>query len=460
MKMIGMNTRERSLLPRGSLGIVFVIVTVVAVSCRIAENHQTSPESTTSAAETHPIRTSEKSRKTISTTPASMSGGIEKTPSLLAEAIVPNVTVSVSSTEESTQEPRPIATLVLADTKDYMLLTSNNLLWHPNITNTIGKPFENMSFSRAPWSPDGTRLAMRLLKHDGLAILLVEDGSIEFLNETPPNADAPLWSPVGNYLLLSTETIDSQTLPRLAIYSLETEEVELETQPVELISLVGWSSDSSKIALLRWSSESEANGRLPVLEVMNLVSGEVQVYSNPGMDLWVNASWSPNDDKILLFGINPDLGFPEPGFLIYAYNSIDLIDLRSGQIQPLLVVNTSSSNVSDNELPKLLVNTMPWTPDGNSIIYSIQGKVCLLEISNRIEICPDELNNAIEATGASGGDYPAWSPTGNWIGFILSFPNRYGGPVAAIRPDGTEIRYTDIDSGEVTLFGPIWSPKR
>jgi Tol biopolymer transport system component len=328
------------------------------------------------------------------------------------------------------------------------------------MTTTVSEPFDKMSFSRAPWSPDGTHLAMRLLTHNGLAVLSIIDGSIVFLDETHPNSDAPLWSPDGRYLLFRTETINSQTPPRIAVYGLESGVIERETLPVELISLVGWSPDSSKVAMIRWNKENEMNGQVPVLEVLDLASGIAKVYQNPGKNFWVDGSWSPREDKLVLFGVDPDMGIPEPGFLVYSYRSIDLIDLDTGLVNLLLVGGTHDDEVNNSELPSLYINKMPWSPDGESIIYSDLGKVCYLDISSISVLCPDDLNSILLSTGAVGVDYPSWSPSGEWIGFVLSLPDTYGGPIAVIRPDGSDLRFTDQSSGEITLFGPVWSPNQ
>lgn len=367
-------------------------------------------------------------------------------------------------TATSKPTPSPVPMLRIEDTRNYMYFPSNGLFWHPDLTKAIERP-PDMRFSSRPWSPDGERLALRLLADESVASLRLADGTISDFEDIAPNAGIPLWSPDGRYLLYGTVSETDHRLWSYEVFDLKLQDVVLQTDPAMIYDGLGWSFDSRKIAYVRVENFEDDSERTLTLVILDVPSAQTQTYPSPQDRLWVSGSWSPTAHRLLLFENDPALGVPEPGFPLIVHRGIHLLDLETGRIEVLKEESTHSNegyreSSAEGQLPGLYINDMPWLPDGERIIYSDRGFICYLEVTMVTEDCPDALNSAIMQNGAIGGEYPSVSPTEEWIGFILSFPSQHGGPLAVIRPDGSDLRHTYLEEAKTSVLGPIWSPKR
>lgn len=389
-------------------------------------------------------------------------------------SVTPDVTVIATETIQPptyTPTPEPISTIVntptpeLAPTSESdippnitkaVLFPSNMLLWDVITDEVIDGYSLGASLSSRPWSPDGRQIAYRQTEDGQLAIFTPETDDIIHLdlgNEGSP----PLWSPNGQFLTYIVPT-ENQYLNKIIVVDILSRQTLYESDPVTLISFPGWSPDSDNIAYIRRVNGTVESGEgSSALEIFNLLQGQTKQFQSPESHYWLSASWSPTENRLLLYGSDRSFGLPEPGWPIGLYELLNLVDPVSGISEKLreLPRYTSSTEENSNALKEgYYISIAPWSPDGKNIIYSVGGDICLFSIEERQEICPEEVNAVIDELDTRGGIYPSISPSGKWIGLLLESKDIAGGFGALIRMDGSEVRVSEAYSAS----GPIWPP--
>ena len=330
-----------------------------------------------------------------------------------------------------------------------------------NASMTEDIPIETGDF---PWSPDGTQL-VGVDDNGNISIFTLPTGEMIELENITASYSSAMWSPDGqNLLYLVPAIVDDNRAWQLAIYSLVNQTEILVSEPImanDYVSEVGWSSDSKKIAYIQWEpSIADAEART-VLKIIDVETGHLSQFSAPPPVSILGGSWSPIDDLILAYGYDTlQLGKPE-GDSAFAFNTIYVIDLNTGTIE--ILIDSEGKNTESNYYTSRLLNYFisktPWSPDGQSVIYSDQGVICYIQLETREEACLDNAFETLAQTGAVGGEYPSWSPTGDLIGFILRFDSLFCSPIAVIQLDSNEIKYTNADAGDCAVFMGAWSPK-
>ncbi|MCL4265021.1 MAG: hypothetical protein KJ069_17525 [Anaerolineae bacterium] len=385
------------------------------------------------------------------------------------------------STPTPTSTPPPLAVetvlppvLPIESSEKYMLIGIDRL-WHPDLARA-SESLEDMSFSKQPWSPDGRQLAAILRTRDSdsgvvvkeeLALLdlnteeLIPLENTTFASSRFLSSSAipffPIWSPGGRYLLYAFSIEGDQASYQMVLYDLVTRQETLLSSPVRLHSLAGWSFDSQQIAYLRWSLPEEGEGKT-VLEIMDIPTQTVHQMRQPADISIALAHWSPIDHHLALYIGGVD---EESTLTTYGYDEIYLLDTKNEIFEQLKAPSTREDEYYGNPPNQgYIVHNTPWSPDGQSIIYSDRGLLCSLVIASRQETCFTEVDEQLSQLDAVGGVYPTWSPNGEWIGFVMKLDSVHCSPVAVIRPDGSDLRFTDVEAGDCSLFGPIWSPAK
>lgn len=371
--------------------------------------------------------------------------------------LIPTETATPLPTIEPTKT-RPVVEVV--DSTNYMVV--GNRMWHPDsVRMTEYLPIETGAF---PWSPDGRQLVG--LDNDGnIAIFTLQTSELRTFENVTASHSSAMWSPNGRYLsYLVPANVSDRSTWQLAVYDLENQSESLITEPIashDYVSAVGWSHDSMKLAYIQWKPPITDDEAITVLKIVDVETRQTMEFSvDPPISI-LGGSWSPVDNQIITYGYDTQqLGRPE-GSPLYAYSSIYLIDINSNSIETL--IQSSRRNAEQlyysNRPVNLFISNMPWSPDGKFVIYSDQGIICYLAIDSREETCLLETAEAIAQTGAVGGEYPSWSPTGDWIGFILKFDSLFCSPLAVIKSDNNELRYTEADAGDCAVFWGYWSPR-
>jgi Tol biopolymer transport system component len=380
------------------------------------------------------------------------------------QATTPTLTPTATRTPTATATPIPTATELPAteiavNTAGNMLLPSNGLVWQLGSSWAEELP-ARILFGHQPWSPDGTQLTGWSNEYDAPVIVTLETGTVALLESTSLEPrGAPAWSPDGRHLLYSV-TVDE--VRHYALYDLQTQQEQI-IGPIDsdLTTSLGWSHDSRSMAYISWLTTPDGSIEdATVINVVDIFTGDERQFSSPAPVWFMAGSWSPTGNKIVLFANEKTPSGPGEGQTHYAYDEIYLLDVDTGNIEHLLGPGSRPATAGYGGLVDYFLNRLPWSPDGQKIIYGDRGTICYLTISSPEETCLQGVNEAITQIGAIGGDYPSWSPDGEWIGFILKFESQYCSPVAAIKADGSDFQFTDLDTkiGGCTLFGPIWSP--
>lgn len=323
-------------------------------------------------------------------------------------------------------------------------------LWHPD--NARATKDLDICLGVQPWSPDGRLLSGWSPDSQGLSLVTLATGDLTLLETTACTGCVPSWSPDGRYLTYYSYVNRPGSRPlKLALYDLEAQEESFLSKPIDdlkLIDLIGWSFDSNRVAYTEWITSAEGVLVTSVQIVDIHTKADTQLVGSSS-ESFLQGCWSPSQDQILLLG-EPGLppGIPSGGQEMYVQSTIYLYDLRTNQVEEIKGPSG------------LYVNGRPWSPDGNKIIYSDQGVICTLTIDTQEEGCPTEISEAVAETGSVGAFYPTWSPSGEWIAFVLKFDSQYCSPLAVIRPDGSDLRFTDAESGDCSVSGPVWSPRQ
>ncbi|MGH7702934.1 MAG: TolB family protein, partial [Gemmatimonadales bacterium] len=100
-------------------------------------------------------------------------------------------------------------------------------------------------------------------------------------------------------------------------------------------------------------------------------------------------------------------------------------------------------------------SSVAWSPDGKSLIYSMQGSLWRQRVATDEALPPESLGVAVQLTDGPGYDYqPDWSPDGRFVAY------------ASYRNDAIELRLLDlstlesralVSNGAVNVE-PKWSP--
>jgi WD40 repeat protein len=257
----------------------------------------------------------------------------------------------------------------------------------------------DLPFMGQPWSPDGANFLYIVPSFPNIDSACVAN---LITGETHPldiqiNYTA-YWSPDGKSLLYPF--INEDLSLDLSVYNFENftsrQLIKIPEGFDTFIPIAGWSPDSQQVA---FSADLDGQQDLYKIDIDTL---ELQRLTNTP-ELEVQAVWSPVDN-LLVVGTNST-----PGALSYGTpftaGELHLID---GNGQQLLSLGQFEE----------LVDSVSWSPDGEQIAYSENGKLCIIHLTDGITICPLEetfLRSTEWATAVHSS--VAWSANGNWIAF-------------------------------------------
>ncbi len=448
--------RSDRLIGRLVLCLILLLIGVNAAACSagrlgIGERTPTLDRATPTLAAQSGSEASTRLTKTREPAPPSISSIPSPGPS-------PTLTQTLPSLPTPRPTPPPSPTPMPTTTRPpYQMQNSTNtmgvrdFLWNPD--DRRGTQRLDLSVGFGSWSPDGRQLVGWSREFQTLAILSLETGELMPLEDASPSAYAALWSPDGRYLLYLVDLgmNGNSRFEQLTLFDLETRQERALGEPLELLSLIaliGWSPDSMRVAYTQWIDSSDGE-LVTAVDIVDILTGLITRFTSPPITL-LEGSWSPTENQLLLLGdenaYSP--GLPHIQLEMGGHTMIFLYDVANGSLDQLLGPSS------------YLVSKSPWSSDGKRVIYSDWGRICQLDISSREETCSSEIANAIALPGVEGGWYPSWSPTGEWIGFLLKMESLQCSPIAVIRPDGSDLRFTDAESGDCAVFGPIWSPRK
>lgn len=307
------------------------------------------------------------------------------------------------------------------------------------------------------WSADGQYVAFRT-HNNQLAVLSPAIGQPELL----PNAPAPQgqlirWSPNGEYLSYFSMEYGDKPVPGYAIYDLTSKATAVVVDTLDFLTELGWSADGQWMGFSVWDSQRDYAQQIS-LQGMNMVTGQTWHYENHLGTMWLYGYWSPVQNRLLLTAVDPACGPtlpPGEGYYLFdtKVSSLELIDFDTGDIQQLTQLG-ADARCRDPQTGYSIGHS-PWSPTGDRITYAVGQQLCFFDIALAEESCLAPLHTALLEAGYQGISQPSWSPDGEWIAFFLHVPEQYGAYVAAIRPDGTDLR---VSSHLAYADQLIWAP--
>ncbi len=226
----------------------------------------------------------------------------------------------------------------------------------------------------------------------------------------------------------------------------------------DVVAGPAYSPDGSKIAYFAGQFEISGASVIHSIWVLDTTTGHArQLTTCQGCGAFDNISWSPDGLRL-------------------AFSEAD----QHGSLQLHLIDADGTHQVQLTHFPAAQNATQPtWSPDGARIAFTF---FTIGNVPNRGEVVTTANLDVIRADGtglavlvATDGQaygprpllFPAWSPNGSRIAYVLDLPQPGGGGENqyqewSVNPDGshrTEIfRQNGCCSGPLSYTGPAWSP--
>lgn len=455
---------------------VLLVFLGVVTACSISENSELpfSPtlvvDNNNSIQETHP-------QITLSLPLEETGGGTTAVKSTVTNTLTATPS-SVTTSDTNDMDPLPKVTATSADNissitsatptlvavrpsfselpGEYLLGVTTGYLWHPDYELFT----EKLPIRIASWSPTGDQVVGWDSLNNTLSILELATGEIQPLADTEAWYSFPQWSPDGEYLLYTSPSDSNNPTEhdQIVVYALESNEITYSISGVNVVGRVVWSPVTFQFAYIAWEQGQTGEEFTQKLFVVDVDTGHIDEY--PTHSIGVSTiDWSPNGHGILLYSNNVSLG--DTPLTTYGYQGLYLLELESATIRSLKIDSQVNFN-SDHWLyngPGIFAGSSPWSPDGEKLVYSDRGELCILSVEKGEEQCPVPINQAVTQSGAIGVVYPSWSPDTEWIAFTLVFEEGLCDVLAVTRPDGSDLRYSRATEGDCASFGAIWSPR-
>jgi Tol biopolymer transport system component len=294
--------------------------------------------------------------------------------------------------------------------------------------------------SRAPWSPDGTRLVAESAGR--VVVVEVANGREQVLAD----GFQPAWSPSGERIAF----VRDRAIVTMRPDGSGATELTTPATPAYRDSLPLWAPDGRTVAFLRTHDLGEATASW-----LGIAEGPDDIrYPTPIDDHFVSGySWSSDGrtlyyssqslrDVFHLFTVGPDLrgvrqltrGAGDDRQPVWAPDGRRVAFVQNGA--SLVLLDRGRERVVAQQAG---LSTPTWSPDGHRLAFAAGIAVWVIDLGR-----PGR-------RGLVGGSQPAWSPRGGWIAYVHN-------GLRLVRADGTGDHWLKADD-EFVYRNPTWSPR-
>jgi Tol biopolymer transport system component len=263
-------------------------------------------------------------------------------------------------------------------------------------------------------------------------ILMVPSG-----NETAYMA--PRWAPVGNKIAFS-----SGNYKGIWLYDFDTRQVRQITDELSAGFGFSWSEDGQSI--LARVSRYQNQKRQSAVKIFNIAKNTEKYLTDYRTFLPDIPRWTPGDEQVYFFDgkqetfINVGVSTENqvPGKILYSRNDhIILKDNLSGE----------QSELQPFEGQQYLNLTL--SPDNRHIAFEVYGGDCYI-MDTRTQVLVD----------LGRGNYPRWSPDGEYIAYMMAQDNGYtytASDIYVSNLDGSIRQNLTANLDNIAMY-PSWSP--
>jgi TolB protein len=207
-------------------------------------------------------------------------------------------------------------------------------------------------------SPDGTRIVFVSERDGGSDIYVMNADGSEQIRLTFISGDSPDWSPDGEWIAFSKSS-------DVYLMKADGSQVMQWTTHSGVEGGAVWSPNGEQIAF--FSTRAGAGMQNFEVFVMNVDGTHLRrLTDDPTMN--GATSWSP-DGRFLLF----DRGY------IRDFNRVYILNMENEEAWPLITDENISSGLEEQNAV--------WSPDGQWIALSIDGKLCVVDIDGNLYDC-------------------------------------------------------------------------
>jgi Tol biopolymer transport system component len=299
-----------------------------------------------------------------------------------------------------------------------------------------GKPVqltENMNVSWPSLSPDGEEVVfVSKVGNIGSSILRMDISTRRIDHLVGAKQDVGYseldWSPNGRKIVFVMRIREKLQVPfpetNICVMDLQAREVHQLTDSYTVKRCPNWSPDSNEILYVETDSKSHGND-LVIIDAFGHSIGKIET---PDVLEWLSA-WQPNGNQILCLAQLRSSQDDKSGQQLYVMD-----------MQERAVFDLTPSG--DSKYPS------DWSPDGERILFSMQGEIYVMELDSRNMA---NLTNTPEELEWAGG----WSPDGQSI--VFSGPKANGRTaIFVMDSDGQNRR--QLTFGDSRDRSPAWSP--
>lgn len=250
----------------------------------------------------------------------------------------------------------------------------------------------------------------------------------------------PIWAFDGAKLLLEESHPGAMSDSRLALYTLEDEQLTPLTYTLGYYTSMSWSPDSSRLVVTRVNDRAYGkDNKGQDVQVIDLSTKQIE-----SIGLGDGVAWAPNGQYIAIY-VGPNLNTHEGDFAI----KIVQPDGTLIKTIPLPITPTppGPTPAPATPAPGQLFNIPPfpsedlfggmsWSPDSQQIVLSITRAPSAGDFTGDLHVVSVAENEYHKITSAGLNHEPAWSPDGRAIAYIKG-PRLISGRLYLIKPDGS-----------------------